>query len=345
MSVCHLRYIAAPLRRTVWALIFFVFLFSVPSPLFADTPPLLLEVSSALSSFYGSKFEGKKTANGQRYNSEALTAAHRSLPFGTVVRVTNLANGRDAIVRINDRGPMSKRLLLDLSRAAARELNMIRAGVTKIHMEQVGDSRGRPVIPGTEFYLDLGTASSESRGKAEVERVRGQVSLPPGKNLRLVREAMPGKKVRLFVGVGPFSSFTKAEKAFMRLKKVLPRTRVVCAKTRELPVGATLALAVPADNLPESVANYKGKSYEAKASKSSKSAKAKKSSRSSKRSVYSASKKTIQKKTASSKLAAKSTASTQKVAVKKVPAKRNAATASTTRVASKKSAYRSIAKK
>lgn len=276
MSVCHLRYIASPLRRTVWALICLVFLFSAPTPLFAETPPQLLSVSSALTSFYGNKFEGKKTASGQRYNSEALTAAHRSLPFGTVVRVTNLSNGRDAIVRVNDRGPWSKRLMLDISLAAAREINMIRAGVTKIQMEQVGDTRGRPVISGTEFFLDLGTATTETRGKSQIEQLRKKLISPAASGIKLVTEAIPGNKKRLFVGIGPFSTFQKAENAFMELKKTWPRARVVCAKTKQIPASGKLVSQVPADDVPTILAGYKGKASLPKAGISKKNSSSKK---------------------------------------------------------------------
>lgn len=265
MNDSHLRHVVTPCCRVLGALLCTCVFLSAPPPLFADTPSPLLEVRSALTSYYGNKFEGKKTATGQRYDSEALTAAHRSLPFGTVVRITNLANGRDAIVRVNDRGPMSKRLMLDISRAAARELNMIRAGVVKVHMETVGDPHGKPVLPGTGFFLDLGTVTTQAQGEAEVAEVRAAVGskLPGSLALRVVSEAMPDGKKRLFVGAGPFSSFTKAEKAFISLKRQWPRTRVVCAKT-QFNDTSRLVTAIPADDLPDVVQNYRGKSEENK---------------------------------------------------------------------------------
>lgn len=78
-----------------------------------------------------------KTASGERMNPAAMTAAHRSLPFGAKMKVTNQRNGRSVIVRINDRGPFIKGRVLDLSKAAALQLGFIRAGHTKICMEQV----------------------------------------------------------------------------------------------------------------------------------------------------------------------------------------------------------------
>lgn len=82
--------------------------------------------------------EGKRTATGERFNPDGLTAAHRSLPFGTMVRVTNRANGRSVVVRINDRGPAKwTRRSIDVSRGAARALGMIRSGVATVHIQAV----------------------------------------------------------------------------------------------------------------------------------------------------------------------------------------------------------------
>ena len=87
------------------------------------------------ASFYGSEFNGRKTANGEIYDETVLTAAHRSLPFGTFLSVTNVSNGRTVIVRVNDRGPFHPDRILDVSRLAAEELDMIRFGVAEIEAE------------------------------------------------------------------------------------------------------------------------------------------------------------------------------------------------------------------
>jgi rare lipoprotein A len=86
-----------------------------------------------LASWYGPKHHGKKTASGQPFNQNALTAAHPSLPFGTQVRVTNLANGKQVVVSINDRGPYKGGRIIDLSRAAARKLEM--DGIARVRVE------------------------------------------------------------------------------------------------------------------------------------------------------------------------------------------------------------------
>ncbi len=87
-----------------------------------------------LASWYGSEFQGRPTASGEPFDMHAKTAAHRSLPFGTRVRVTNLANGRSVVVRINDRGPWIEERIIDLSYAAARAIGMIDAGVVRVEV-------------------------------------------------------------------------------------------------------------------------------------------------------------------------------------------------------------------
>jgi rare lipoprotein A len=87
--------------------------------------------------FYGDKWHGRRTASGERFSQRKLTAAHRSLPFGTRVRVTNLSNGRSVVVRINDRGPFGRdrSRIIDLSKAAARKLDFIGDGVARVKVE------------------------------------------------------------------------------------------------------------------------------------------------------------------------------------------------------------------
>ena len=84
---------------------------------------------------------GTKTASGERMNASALAAAHRSLPFGTKVRVENLANGRSVVVRINDRGPFSGGRVIDLTRGAAEQIGMIKSGVASVKVTVVGGER------------------------------------------------------------------------------------------------------------------------------------------------------------------------------------------------------------
>ncbi|GGF21466.1 septal ring lytic transglycosylase RlpA family protein [Echinicola rosea] len=91
-------------------------------------------VEKGQASYYADKFNGHKTASGERYRPVKLTAAHRTLPFGTVVKVKNLRNGKTVKVRINDRGPFVRGRIIDLSKKAARQLDMIRAGVVPVEV-------------------------------------------------------------------------------------------------------------------------------------------------------------------------------------------------------------------
>lgn len=92
-----------------------------------------------VASWYGPKFHGRLTANGERYDMHGLTAAHRTLPFGTVVEVVNLGNGRRVVVRINDRGPFAHGRIIDLSYAAAQVIGLVGPGTARVEV--------RPVVP------------------------------------------------------------------------------------------------------------------------------------------------------------------------------------------------------
>jgi rare lipoprotein A len=94
-----------------------------------------LQTITGSASWYGGKFHGRRTANGERFNMHEMTAAHRSLPFGTKVRVTNPANGKAVTVRINDRGPFVGNRVIDLSRGAAQAVGMIQQGVARVKIE------------------------------------------------------------------------------------------------------------------------------------------------------------------------------------------------------------------
>jgi len=89
------------------------------------------------ASYYGPKFHGKKTASGEVFNMYALTAAHKTLPFGTRCRVTNLTNGKSVIVRINDRGPFIANRIIDLSYGAARALDALQDGIIEVKIEVI----------------------------------------------------------------------------------------------------------------------------------------------------------------------------------------------------------------
>ena len=97
--------------------------------------PRVRSVSRGEASWYGPGFFGNRTANGEVLRPGTLTAAHRTLPFGTLVRVTNLWNGRTAVVRINDRGPFHGDRVIDLAHGAAQELGLVASGVASVRLE------------------------------------------------------------------------------------------------------------------------------------------------------------------------------------------------------------------
>ncbi|MFC3286272.1 septal ring lytic transglycosylase RlpA family protein [Litchfieldella rifensis] len=92
------------------------------------------KAEEGLASFYADRYHGRRTASGERFDQQALTAAHRTLPFGTRVKVTRLDNGRHTVVRINDRGPFVRGRIIDLSRQAARELGMEADGMVSVRI-------------------------------------------------------------------------------------------------------------------------------------------------------------------------------------------------------------------
>jgi rare lipoprotein A len=104
-----------------------------------EDPGLETDVGSGMASYYSDELAGNRTASGERFDPDQFTAAHRTLAFGSRVRVTNLANGRSVIVRINDRGPFSRGRVIDISDAAAREIDMRRAGVARVSMTLLDD--------------------------------------------------------------------------------------------------------------------------------------------------------------------------------------------------------------
>jgi rare lipoprotein A len=99
--------------------------------------------SSGKIAWYGSKFNGRKTASGERFNASAMTMAHKTLPFGSKVRITNVKNNKSVILRVNDRGPSSPDLIGDVTSSAAQKLGMSRSGVIEAKLEVVGKAPKR----------------------------------------------------------------------------------------------------------------------------------------------------------------------------------------------------------
>jgi len=100
----------------------------------------LTAFQTGTASWYGEEFQGRRTASGEIFDMNALTAAHKSLPFGTFVEVTNLANGRRVTVKINDRGPSLPNRILDVSKRAAIQLGMIESGTAEVSLKIINSS-------------------------------------------------------------------------------------------------------------------------------------------------------------------------------------------------------------
>ncbi len=120
---------------------------SAPAPIAAPAPKMAApaaasgDASEGKVAHYGAKFNGRKTASGEVFNVEAMTMAHKTLPFGTRVKVTNLANKKSVVVRVNDRGPSSPDRIGDLTTGAARKIGMTKAGVVDARLEVVGQAK------------------------------------------------------------------------------------------------------------------------------------------------------------------------------------------------------------
>ena len=105
-----------------------------------EPAPLARSLGSGRASYYGRRFAGRPTASGEIFDPTELTAAHRTLPFGSMVRVTYPVTGESVTVRVNDRGPFHGKRVIDLSRAAAEELGLVKAGVATVELELLTDS-------------------------------------------------------------------------------------------------------------------------------------------------------------------------------------------------------------
>jgi rare lipoprotein A len=115
----------------------------IPVPAPSSPPPAVHagDTETGIASWYGAPYHGQRAASGEIYDMEQLTAAHRTLPFQTVVEVTNLDNGKRVTVRINDRGPFVKGRILDLSHAAAKHIDMIGPGTARVRLKVVQPPR------------------------------------------------------------------------------------------------------------------------------------------------------------------------------------------------------------
>lgn len=173
-----------------------------------------------VASWYGKPFHGRPTANGERYDMHAMTAAHTTLPLPTYVRVTHLKNGRHVIVRVNDRGPFVKNRLIDLSRKAAEKLDMLRSGTAPVLVESLSapdagaDSLRKmtPVVD-AEIFVQAGAFLERENAKRLADRLEqfGAVQIyrsPLVRNQRFYR-----------VQLGPILTVKRADQMVERLAR------------------------------------------------------------------------------------------------------------------------------
>ena len=127
-------------RPSIWFIPFLLLALGLISLTGCSSKPLTSgKAEYGKASYYAMMHQGNKTANGERFNQSAFTAAHRTLPFGTRVRVTNLRNDKSVVVRINDRGPFVRGRIIDLSQAAFKKIGSLKQGLLEVKVEVLGD--------------------------------------------------------------------------------------------------------------------------------------------------------------------------------------------------------------
>ena len=198
-------------NRKSFILLIITFLFFGFSPLsFAQD-----NTETGKASWYGSKYHGRKTSSGERYNKNDMTAAHQTLPFGTKVKVTNLANNETVIVRINDRGPFVGNRIIDVSEVAARKLGIHKQGVGKVKVEVLPDNYN----PQDPNFITIYTIETDAFSDPETAKAQSQKLKEFDKHLtiQMTEEVKEGRKIHR-LKVGQFDNKKHAE-AFNELLK------------------------------------------------------------------------------------------------------------------------------
>ena len=179
------------------------------------SPARVGAVETGVASWYGKPYHGRKTSNGETYDMRAMTAAHLSLPFDTIVRVTNLANGRSVEVRINDRGPFLKDRVIDVSRAAGERLGMIGAGTAQVRVEVIAapGAKWTPVstapASGSCDASAIGVQVGSFRDRANAERALREIAARYAGARIIEAETPAGALHRVIVGAADAASATR----------------------------------------------------------------------------------------------------------------------------------------
>ncbi len=183
-------------------------------------------VQEGIASWYGKEFHGKKTANGEIYNMYGKTAAHRTLPLGTYVKVENLSNEKEIVVRINDRGPFIKGRIVDLSYGAAREIGLVGPGIAKVRLvalsKGVGSigygNKSRPLVEAKDFNkgpftIQVGSFQNKENAQHLAERLKVILE-----HVTITRYEPHGEKTFYRVRVSLAIDFAEADKIVEKLK-------------------------------------------------------------------------------------------------------------------------------
>ncbi|EEF84535.1 rare lipoprotein A [Borreliella spielmanii A14S] len=173
-----------------------------------------------LASWYGEAFHGKTTANGEKFDMMALTAAHKELPFNTAVRVTNLLNNRSVVVRINDRGPFRKDRIIDLSKHAAEKLDFLGIGVAPVKIEVIESvNEKRPsVSKSSDFKKVFNTPDIKEEKKTKQAKENFSVE-SESSNLLVDSSVSTDKETDFYIQVGSYRKKDYADRAYRILKK------------------------------------------------------------------------------------------------------------------------------
>jgi rare lipoprotein A len=175
-------------------------------------------VERGVASWYGSDFHGGRTATGETYDMDAMTGAHPTLPLPAWVRVTNLQNGRSVVVRLNDRGPFRKNRIIDLSRAAAEELDMIRFGTALVEVRSLASkapqSSATQAASARQFFAQAGAFTDEGNARRLLERLR-----VAGIGDAAIDEARIDGRRLFRVRAGPVASVSEFDALIERLRQ------------------------------------------------------------------------------------------------------------------------------
>jgi len=187
----------------------------IATPLAAQDALVKLE---AVASYYGDEFQGRPTSSGEVFDMNAYTCAHKTLPFGTMLEVTNLANGRKSVVRVNDRGPFVEGREIDVSKAAAYDLGMVSTGTARVSIRKVGmdgtaASGASATAPAPVTSAPAVASAAPAASTAAAVPANTQVRTQSG------NVSAPGTEARWRIQLGSFSKPENANRLVIQLRK------------------------------------------------------------------------------------------------------------------------------